>query len=198
MILIDKEIKAIGDKLISPYDESLVNPSSVDVRIGNKLLLLTITDKKEYKKALRLLRKQDVAYGINTQTLTYLNMLVKWKEIDLSSYSSENPYWLLPNAKILVESLETFYFPDNICGQFRLKSSRGREFYEHLEAGWIDCGWSGSKLTMEIENRNHNCLPIYQGLRMGQIILFKTDTPDRSYKESGRYNNDNSVHISKG
>ena len=198
MILIDKEIKAIGDKLISPYDESLVNPSSVDVRIGNKLLLLTITDKKEYKKALRLLRKQDGAYGINTQTLTYLSMLVKWKEIDLSSYSSENPYWLLPDAKILVESLETFYFPDNICGQFRLKSSRGREFWEHLEAGWIDCGWSGSKLTMEIENRNHNCLPIYQGLRMGQIILFKTDTPDRSYKETGRYNNDNSVHISKG
>ena len=125
-------------------------------------------------------------------------MLIEWKEINLSSYSYENPYWLLPDSKILVESLETFYFPDNICGQFRLKSSRGREFYEHLEAGWIDCGWHGSKLTMEIENRNYQALPIYPRLKMGQIILFETERPDYSYKITGRYNNDKNVQISKG
>jgi deoxycytidine triphosphate deaminase len=127
-----------------------------------------------------------------------LNNLVSWQEIDISNYTESNPFWLFPEDRILVESIETFYFPDNICGQFRLKSSRGREFYEHLEAGWIDNGWHGSKLTMEIENRSLACLPLFPQLKIGQIILFETIKPDKSYKLTGRYNNDTSVKKSKG
>jgi len=198
MILIDKQIKAIGKSLINPYDESLVNPSSVDIRIGNKLLLQFKTDNDAYNFYLSQaseIRRNNPDFN---DIVAKMNNLVQWAEKDISNYTQENPFWLFPESKILVESLETFYFPDNICGQFRLKSSRGREFYEHLEAGWIDIGWHGSKLTMEIENRSLKFLPIYPHLKIGQIILFQTDLPENSYKITGRYNNDSTVQRSKG
>lgn len=89
--------------------------------------------------------------------------------------------------------------PDDVAGQFKLKSSRGREFYEHLESGWVVPGWHGSKLTMEIINHNVEPLPLYYGFRMGQIVFFQlAELPRKSYRETGRYNNDLQVQESRG
>jgi dCTP deaminase len=201
MVLIDYQIRKLCEEgFVTPYDESLVNPSSLDIRIGLKIILMRLKDKTAYHYILDILEKarstdcEQVLHNFIPQ----LNNIVSWQEIDISNYTESNPFWLFPEDRILVESLETFYFPDNICGQFRLKSSRGGEFYEHLEAGWIDNGWHGSKLTMEIENRSLACLPLFPQLKIGQIILFETIKPDKSYKLTGRYNNDTSVKKSKG
>jgi dCTP deaminase len=152
--------------LVEQFDSSLVNPTSLDIRIGSTAEL----------------RVED----------GYL-------PVKLSSYDAENPYFIEPGDRLLVASFETINLPSFVCAQFRLKSSRGREWYEHMEAGFCDPGWHGSKLTMEIVNMDLKPLPIYEGLRMGQLIFSLTlSIPQKTYALTGRYNGDRTVQQSKG
>ena len=66
-------------------------------------------------------------------------------------------------------------------------------------AGWCDPGWHGSKLTLELQNaRKMHSLPLYPGLKIGQIIFFEmSERPIKSYAVTGHYNNDKTVSGSK-
>lgn len=122
-----------------------------------------------------------------------------WADVELCDTTDECPQWLCPGDKILVSSLETINLPPFLCAQFRLKSSRGREFYEHMEAGYCDPGWHGSKLTMEIINLSNKPLPVFYGQKIGQLVFaLVLGVPLRSYAKTGRYNNDKTVKESKG
>jgi len=81
--------------------------------------------------------------------------------------------------------------PDSISAQFVLKSSRARDFYGHMLAGWADPGWHGSKLTLELKNeRRHHPLPLYPNLKIGQMVFFRMSAvPLKSYALTGHYNN---------
>ena len=119
-----------------------------------------------------------------------------WETVDLSG---KGTIFIHQGDFILTETDCSFNIPRNISAQFALKSSRGREGYEHLSAGFIDPAWHGSKLTMELFNANPNPIPIYKGLKIGQIIFTKCDSePIRAYDVRGRYNNDDGVRESKG
>jgi len=121
----------------------------------------------------------------------------KWyfKDFDLTTGKK---FWLTPEDFILTETLESFNIPRNISAVFALKSSRGREGYEHLLAAFIDGGWHGSRLTLELKNASPNPIPIYKGLKIGQIVFTYSDHPIKAYDERGRYNDDNGVQESKG
>ena len=192
MPLNDREIKELCDQgLVVPYHSKYVNPSSLDIRIG---------------KRIKLMRKRFLYYPVRLLAaifkiqifLTLLEEQVYWEFLSISLTSKDDPFYLLPEDKILAESLETFNFPVNISGQFVLKSSRGREFYEHLMAGYCDPGWNSSVLTLEIENRSLKPLPIYYGFPIGQIIFERMIPPEQDYSKTGRYNNDPQVQESRG
>lgn len=52
---------------------------------------------------------------------------------------------------------------------------------------------------MELFNANPNPIPIYKGLKIGQIIFTRCDAqPIRAYDERGRYNDDPTVTKSRG
>jgi dCTP deaminase len=87
-----------------------------------------------------------------------------------------------------------------VCAQYALKSSLARAGFEHLLAGWIDPGFSNSVLTLELKNaRKYQPIPLWPGMRIGQIIFMQMDeTPQVSYKQSGRYNGDRKVAMCKG
>ena len=108
--------------------------------------------------------------------------------IDISEYTEENPYLLKAGEFVLAETLEKFRIPDRISAQFVLKSSRAREGYQHLLAGWIDPGYRG-RLTLEIKNiRKYHELPLYQGMRIGQIVFHHmSQVPVKSYAETRHY-----------
>ena len=108
--------------------------------------------------------------------------------IDISEYTEENPYLLKAGEFVLAETLEKFRIPDRISAQFVLKSSRAREGYQHLLAGWIDPGYRG-RLTLEIKNiRKYHELPLYPGMRIGQIVFHHmSQVPVKSYAETGHY-----------
>lgn len=120
--------------------------------------------------------------------------------MNISDRTAEDPYWMLPSEFCLAETREVFAIPENISAQFVLKSSRAREGYENLLAGWCDPGWHGSRLTLELKNvRRFHDLPLYPGLKIGQMVFHRMDSmPHRNYAETGRYNNDQQVAASKG
>lgn len=170
-VLADWEIRSLceASQMVWPFDEKLLNPASLDVRLGPNLMI-EVRDQPE---------------------------LVR---IDISDRTENDPYLLLPGEICLAETVEQFNLPDKggaISAQFVLKSSRARDFYGHMLAGWCDPGWYGSKLTLELKNeRKHHPLPLYPNLKIGQMVFFRMSAvPLRSYAhpEVGHYNNHQTV-----
>ena len=172
MILSDHDIaKLCREGLITPFDDYLLNPASLDVRLGTQLMVET-EDSDELQVT----------------------------ELDPAVITKYNPFLLRPNEFVLGQTLEVFNVPDDICGQFALKSSLARAGFEHLLAGWIDPGFNSSVLTLELKNaRQHKAIPLWPGMRIGQIIFMRMSSrPDVSYRDCGRYNGDKQVTGSKG
>ena len=161
-VLCDWEIKARCQKsqMVAPFDPELLNPASLDLRLGLYLMVENICDPE-------LLR------------------------IDISDRTEDDPFLLQPGEFCLAETLELFNLPDDICGTFLLKSSRAREGYTHALAGFCDPSWHRSRLTLELKNnRLHHALPLYPGLKIGQMVFHEmSNVPLRSYRETGHYNN---------
>jgi dCTP deaminase len=171
MLLPDHEIRRLCQHqgMVTPYIESNLNPASIDVTIGDKIL-------------------------VEVEHTTELMPL------DIYHHTQDNPYWVTPGEFFLAATQETFNLPNHVGAQFVLKSSRAREGWDHAEAGWCDPGWTGSKLTMEIKNsRRYHSLPIWPGLRMGQMkFILVSGSVERSYAKTGRYNHDLAVTASRG
>ena len=161
-ILCDWEILArcMDQKMVVPFDRKLINPASLDVRLGDYLMIETM----------------------------YQEDLVR---LDISKRTEDDPYLLMPGHFCLAETLEIFNIPDDISSQFVLKSSRARDGVNHLLAGWIDPGYHGSRLTLELKNERRHCpIKLWPGLKIGQLVFHvMNNTPQHSYAETGHYNN---------
>jgi len=168
MILADYQIRQLCEHgFVDPFNESLINPASIDVRIGNTLMI-------------------ESAEGLEL------------KKYPINDHTEDSPYELTPGQFCLASTLEKFNMPCNVAGEFRLKSSKARMGYDQALAVWLDPGWSGSVLTMELKNnRQLHRLPLYPGMKIGQIILHRMDKPLKTYLETGRYNGDLDVTGSK-
>jgi dCTP deaminase len=169
VILVDHQIDALcRDGMVTPYDPALLNPASLDVRLGDTLLIESAESPALVPYPLR-------------------------------HHSEADPYMWRPGQFLLAPTQETFNMPDTVAGEFRLKSSRAREGADQALAVWLDPGWCGSVLTMELRNnRQLHWLPLYPGMRIGQIVFHPCEAPRRSYRETGRYNGDLTVQGSRG
>lgn len=118
-----------------------------------------------------------------------------WVDVDIS----RNPFQLAPGGFILAVTAEMVRVPSSLEAVFQLKSSRGREGFNHLLAGYIDPGFSG-RVTLELQNVNRfKYLPLKEGLRIGQLRFMRMDqAPGRPYSLTGRYNGDMDVQTSRG
>lgn len=118
-----------------------------------------------------------------------------WRRIDIASDVYEMP----PRAFVLAHTAEVVRVPADLEATFQLKSSRGREGYEHALAGYIDPGFSG-QITLELTNLNrYRRLPLVANMKIGQLRFMKMyDKPHRLYSITGRYNNDMGAVPSKG
>jgi len=171
MILPDHEIARYCQiyGMVEDYDPDLINPASLDVRLGPTIMVEDAVDDE--------LRAVSIAHT-----------------------TKEDPFYLQPGQFILAETIETFNLPDDICAQFVLKSSRGREGISHALCGYCDPGWHGSRLTLELTNaRRYHSIAIWPGMKIGQMVFQKMDgIPARTYAVTGRYNMDEAVTASKG
>tara|TARA_B100000035_G_scaffold250269_1_gene219223 strand:+ start:786 stop:1292 length:507 start_codon:yes stop_codon:yes gene_type:complete len=119
----------------------------------------------------------------------------RWVEVDIEN----GVYALEPGEFVLAHTAELVRVPSNLECVFNLKSSRGREGYEHLMAAYIDPGFTG-RVTLELVNVNRfHRLPLEHGMRIGQLRFSRLDEiPMRNYSQTGRYQGDQGVQRSKG
>ena|SRR3990167_4961019 len=168
MILCDRDLLSIGKQLLEPFDEELVNSASIDVRIGYSAM---VERKSEDGGA--------------------------FVRVSLEGHTKEHPWIIHPKEFILVESFETLRVPNGYAVELKLKSSRAREGFNHSLAFWFDPGWQGVG-TFEIHNISmYQHLPLYPGLRFGQIIVHRL-SGDAIKPYQGRYQYAKGVEKSKG
>jgi len=163
VILCDRNIEALGDSLISPFDPYRLSGASYDVAIANEIMI------------------EDRLEGFRKITLNEDGIEINPKEFFLASIS------------------EWINIPSNMACEFRLKSSRAREGWQHNLAVWADPGYAG-RLTLELSNMlRFETLTIRPGLLIGQLIFHTlTGECDRPYSKKGRYNQAETVECSKG
>ena len=138
---------------------------------------------------------------VEKQRAGIINMLDKSGDHLQTLIMGDEGYVVQPGEAILAETVEIFHLPNSISGEYKLKSTQARNFFNHLNAGWADAGWNGSVLTLEFVNHNRwHSVRIQPGMKCGQMVFFKhTEVPaDRSYAARGQYNGDRSVTAGKG
>lgn len=113
----------------------------------------------------------------------------------LQGYTEDNPWLLRPGQFCLACTQEILNMPEDVAGQFALKSSRGREGYSHALSAFIDPGFYGSRLTLELHNiRQVHAIPLYPGMLIGQIVFHRMEAaPRTSYAMKGHYNMNDTV-----
>ena len=168
MVLSDRTIKRLlaeGRIGIDPYDEALLQPSSVDVRVD---------------RYFRVFHNARYAFIDVKEPQEDLTELV---EID-----GDRPFILHPGEFVLGSTLERVTLPDDIVARLEGKSSLGRlGLLIHSTAGFIDPGWDGH-VTLELSNVANLPIALYFGMRIGQISFFRMSSPvERPYgsKELG-------------
>jgi dCTP deaminase len=155
---IRKEVEA-GRIVFDPYDPSLVQPSSVDMRVDRKF---------------RVFHNARHPYIDVRKPMDDLTELVEVPE--------DEAFILHPGEFVLGQTLERVKLPDDIVARLEGKSSLGRlGLLIHSTAGFVDCGWEGN-LTLELSNVANLPITIYHGMPIGQISFMRMDGPvERPY-----------------
>jgi dCTP deaminase len=165
VVLSDRTIARLLEEeriVIEPYDESLLQPSSVDVRVD---------------RFFRVFHNARYAYIDVKEPQEDLTELV---EID-----DERPFILHPGEFVLGSTLERIVLPDDLVARLEGKSSLGRlGLLIHSTAGFIDPGWDGH-VTLELSNVANLPITIYHGMKIGQISFMQLSEPaDNPYGSS--------------
>jgi dCTP deaminase len=156
VVLSDRTIRRLlgeGRIGIDPYDESLIQPSSVDVRVD---------------KFFRVFRNN-----------RYPHIDVKREQEDLTELVEigEEPFILHPGEFVLGSTLERIRVPDDLVGRLDGKSSLGRlGLLIHSTAGFIDPGWDGH-VTLELSNVANLPITIYYAMKIGQLSFVQLTEP---------------------
>jgi dCTP deaminase len=147
---------------IDPYDPSLLQPSSVDVRVDR------------YFRVFRNNR-----YG-------YINVKLEQEELtEPVEIEGDEPFILHPGEFVLGSTLERVKLPDDLVARLEGKSSLGRlGLLIHSTAGFIDPGWDGH-VTLELSNVANLPITIYHGMKIGQISFMQLSEPTAAPYGSG-------------
>lgn len=177
-------VRTVNDQGYDPGTDQ-VNPASIDLTLGGSYLReLTHLTPGEPMQVVDLSQRESVAW-----------VKGRWDKDALGMY-----FDLYPGEFILSHTEQKFFMPDNLSGEYSLKSSLARNGLEHMLAGWIDPGFDNSVLTLELRNvTRHHVLRLRPGMPIGQVKFFRhAPVPaDRSYRVRGHYNNDPSVSAIK-
>jgi dCTP deaminase len=167
MVLSDRTIRRLleeGHIGIDPYDDVLLQPSSVDVRVD---------------RLFRVFRNSRYPYIDVKEPMEDLTELVEVSDED-------QPFILHPGEFVLGSTLERIRLPDDLVARLEGKSSLGRlGLLIHSTAGFIDPGWDGH-VTLELSNVANLPITIYVGMRIGQLSFVQlTEPAENPYGTAG-------------
>ncbi len=167
MILSDRSIREAvntGRIIVEPFDESCLQPSSIDVKVSNLF---------------RVFRNHSAAVIDVKKDLTELTELVE--------IASDEAFMLHPGEFVLGSTLERVAIASDLVARVEGKSSLGRlGLLIHSTAGFIDAGFDGH-ITLELSNVANLPITIYPGMKIGQVSFMTMTTPaDKPYGSGAR------------
>ncbi|WP_432513029.1 dCTP deaminase [Kineococcus sp. SYSU DK001] len=157
MLLSDRDIRAqleSGRVGLEPFDPSMVQPSSVDVRLDRFFRLF---DNHKYSVIDPAQEQPDLTRLVET--------------------APDEAFILHPGEFVLGSTYEVVSLPDDISARLEGKSSLGRlGLLTHSTAGFIDAGFSGH-VTLELSNVATLPITLWPGMKIGQLCFFQLSSP---------------------
>ena len=170
MLLSDRDISAridAGDDSavrLDPWEPSMLQPSSVDVRLDRYFRLF---DNHKYPVIDPAAEQPD---------------LTRLVEVE-----SDEPFVLHPGEFVLGSTYEQITLPDDIAARVEGKSSLGRlGLLTHATAGFVDPGFSGH-VTLELSNVATLPIVLHPGMKIGQLCFFQLSSPAQHPYGSATY-----------
>jgi dCTP deaminase len=172
VLLSDRDIRShidAGRIALDPYDASMIQPSSVDVRIDRYFRLF---DNHKYPVIDPAEDQPDLTRLIEV--------------------APDEPFILHPGEFVLGATFEQVTLADDVAARLEGKSSLGRlGLLTHSTAGFIDPGFSGH-VTLELSNMATLPVKLWPGMKIGQLCFFQLSSPaERPYGSAeykSRYN----------
>lgn len=167
MLLSDRDIRAeidSGRVVLTPYDEGMVQPSSIDVRLDK--FFRTFSNHK---------------YPVIDPREEQADLT------ELVEVEGENSFILHPGEFVLGSTYEVVKLPDDLAARLEGKSSLGRlGLLTHSTAGFIDPGFDGH-VTLELSNVATLPITLWPGMKIGQLCFFRLSTASEHPYGSERY-----------
>lgn len=163
---------------LTGLEGSVVNPASIDLTIGNELELVWMdhVEKSMFVKE-KYFAAKHYEPVIERKKLNLLDFQVTGE--DGSIDTNRSGIWVPPGVGVLMHTAQHVTLPKDKAGLLLLKSSRGREFWQHAMAGWVDNGFDG-QLVLEVYAP---AIPIhiYAGQRAVQLTVHDVNEGGFSY-----------------
>ena len=154
-VLSDGTIRRLVDEgriRIDPWDPAMVQPASVDVRLGRSFRVF-------HNHRIKAVDLGDPPSGLT----------------ELLEVEEDGDFVIHPTEFVLGRTTETVELPDDVVARIEGKSSLGRlGLIVHATAGFVDPGFRGS-LTLEITNFNSVPIVLRPGLPIAQISFMALD-----------------------
>lgn len=154
MILPDHMIRDYmesNDLYIYPFDEEMLQPASLDIRLSNKFLVF----------------RNHVDSVID----------VKKPTGHLTEPIEADEFYLHPGEFVLGSTVEWFSIPNTLVARVEGKSSLGRlGLLIHSTAGFVDPGFKGN-ITLELCNISNMPIVLYSDMKIGQVSFMQLAAP---------------------
>jgi len=148
---------------IDPWDPGLIQPASVDLRLGGSFRVF-------HNHRASAIDLRDPPTNLTEQI----------------QVEEGEAFVIHPGEFCLGRTLEYVELPDDIVARIEGKSSLGRlGLIVHATAGFCDPGWNGT-LTLELNNLTRVPIKLYPGLPIAQLSFMTLDAPaERPYGHAG-------------
>jgi dCTP deaminase len=161
-VLSDGTIRALveaGHIRIEPWDPGMVQPASVDLRLGNSFRVF-------HNHRITAVDLRDPPSELTEPVIV----------------EDDGTFVIHPGEFCLGRTAEWVELPDDVVARIEGKSSLGRlGLVVHATAGFCDPGWRGT-LTLELANFNSVPIILRPGLPIAQLSFMALDRPaERPY-----------------
>jgi dCTP deaminase len=154
-----RRLVAEGRVLIDPWDETMVQPASVDLRLGTSFRVF------------------------HNHRITAIDLADPPRNLtELVEVDEDESFVIHPGEFVLGRTQEHVELPDDIVARIEGKSSLGRlGLIVHATAGFVDPGFKGT-LTLEITNLTRVPIILWPGKPIAQLSFMALDQPaERPY-----------------
>ena len=166
MLLSDRDLKAeidAGRVGVEPYADSMIQPSSIDVRLDR---WFRVFENHKYPHIDPSIEQPDLTRLIEPD--------------------GDDPFILHPGEFVLGSTFEVVTLPDDIAGRLEGKSSSAGSACYALDRRVHRPGFSGH-VTLELSNVANLPIMLYPGMKIGQLCLFRLSSPAEHPYGSEKY-----------